>query len=408
MRRSDRVGKNDGSDGAGRPADEARAFQKDQYQGFVDFVNGQRISGWVVCLNRAQSTPVRVGVLVRGKVVSSTTADSPRNDLDKTFCKDGRAGFSFSRDGWDANVNDLEVEISVLGENGTPIFPVPWIGHPEYRSAGVFPKPLTLYPDLFQLQQQTPLFILGAARSGTSALQAAIVRSSDYLGFDEGHVLPLIRNLRSAVFQFYMANEKRLQEPTALAAIAEEYWQGALMNLSRRMFYHLFGDRKWVDKTPSPAMIDEVPFLSSCWPKAKFIFAKRRGIEVIESRRRKFPKLPFRASCSEWKTCMQTWHAVRHMLDGRFIEVDQLETARSPDAVAHRLAQFLALPAEQTHRLESALRELHPEKTQSANDTTLSVEGLDWSDADKQFFVEECGAIMKECGYSFDKSYYRN
>lgn len=57
----------------------------------------------------------------------------------------------------------------------------------------------------------------------------------------------------------------------------------------RKAAESLHKEKIWVDKTPDPRMIKCVPRLKRAWPNAKFIFVKRRGIENLESRIKKFP-----------------------------------------------------------------------------------------------------------------------
>ena len=57
----------------------------------------------------------------------------------------------------------------------------------------------------FRDETQHPVFILGPARSGTSALALALLKSGRYEGYGEGHLLPLAHTLISTVDTYYAA-----------------------------------------------------------------------------------------------------------------------------------------------------------------------------------------------------------
>jgi hypothetical protein len=373
-----------------------------KYLGYIDLIDERGVRGWALSSN-ALENPVRVGLLLDGKIIGSVRANLPRNDLHSSISENGRAGFCFDQPPV-APGDESKLGVAVLDSDDVPVHQIARYPFPE--KVGVFPKPLSHYPsDAQSGLEQAPLFILGAARSGTSALQAVATRTLGYVGFNEGHIVPLINTLQSAISKFYAENEERRREHSMLAAVDKGYWDGALAELTRRMFQQMFGSRPWLDKTPSATMLNHVPFVSVCWPKAKFVFAKRRAIENIQSRRRKFAKFPFQDHCWDWRACMQTWLALRQNLHGRFIEIDQMEMMRNPTRVATELRDFLNLSAEQEKAFESGLRELRPETTLTS-DAPLSLAEVGWTPAEKEFFLKECGPTLQAYGYSLDKSYY--
>src|ERR1700691_4163884 len=89
-------------------------------------------------------------------------------------------------------------------------------------------------------------------------------------------------------------------------------------------------------------MIYAAPVFTQMWPSAVFVFAKRRAIENILSRTRKFPSVPFKDHCASWSEAMSAWRSVR---DGgvQAIEVDQFDLAHHPAREAERLGAFLDL-----------------------------------------------------------------
>jgi hypothetical protein len=103
---------------------------------------------------------------------------------------------------------------------------------------------------------------------------------------------------------------------------------------------------------------------------------------------------------------METWMNVRAELAGRFLEIEQREMTRNPQQIALQVSEFLGLSLTQRHNLERFLRTAHPQQTVVERSAAPSLEELDWSDNDKQHFVDTCGSAMAKCGYSLDSSYY--
>ena len=135
---------------------------------------------------------------------------------------------------------------------------------------------------------QFPVFVLGPARSGTSAMALGLLDSGRYSGYGEGHLLPLAHDLLATADTYY----RRYAEAGADTLLGRVPI-AAFQSLIRRSFVQLardvFPTRFWLDKTPTVAMVHAAPLMKELWPNARFIFMKRRVIENVLSRLRKFP-----------------------------------------------------------------------------------------------------------------------
>lgn len=253
------------------------------------------------------------------------------------------------------------------------------------------------------------VFVIGSPRSGTSILGEALRRGAGYAGCNEGQVFELFPQLASVVDKHYERSAGVLRNPAhMISLVPRETFIDVLSQLFARIEAEHFGDRPWMDKTPGGNMIAGAPWLARLWPDAVFIYATRRGLENVASRRRKFPNVGFDRHCLMWADCAQKWLAVRDdaQLAGRWLQVDQQDVAQSPERVAAQLAAFLQLDASGQQALLTVFTGSHPERTaSSAGPMTLA--GSGWSETEQAVFMKHCGPMMEAMGYSLDQAYYR-
>ncbi len=258
----------------------------------------------------------------------------------------------------------------------------------------------------FRDETQHPVFILGPARSGTSALALALLKSGRYEGYGEGHLLPLAHTLLATVDTYYAARKDLGGVDTFLRAVHHETFQRAI----RRSFVQLgrgaYPSGYWLDKTPTAAMVRAAPLMLEIWPNARFIFLKRRVIENILSRRRKFPQDTLQNHYLDWVDVLSAWLDVRDQLSGAAIEVDQLEMARENDKLAGKVSDFLTIPPNQAELLRQALASDHPEQTSSAVGISASLESLALPPDDLRELRIACDHVMSVFGYGYGTEYF--
>ncbi|MEZ4630566.1 MAG: sulfotransferase [Deinococcales bacterium] len=169
----------------------------------------------------------------------------------------------------------------------------------------------------------------------------------------------------------------------------------------------MFQPQGFVDKTPGIAMLRMIPDILLIWPQAKIIFAKRRGIENIDSRLRKFPHVSFEEHCRQWQETMMYWYSLREKLDqGQYVEIDQHDIEYVPEKATQQLADFLHLSPEQKGQMLQRFQEKHPEKTRQAYRMEIkSLDEMAWSKDEKLYFKKICSEAMDKFGYSYDSSY---
>ena len=145
----------------------------------------------------------------------------------------------------------------------------------------------------------------------------------------------------------------------------------------------------------------------SVWPDARVVFVRRRGLENVESRRRKFPEQEFVGHCRDWTDAMLTWHELKGAIpESQRLEIDQHDIVSDRAATTERLAGFLEFDSTQRDRLREYFATSAPERT-SADWQPLALDELSWSDDQRAQFVEICGPAMAAFGYSLDRGYWR-
>jgi hypothetical protein len=244
----------------------------------------------------------------------------------------------------------------------------------------------------------SPVFIVGAARSGTTALATALHQGAGYSGFGEGHLSPLLGQLTARVRTYYKNKQAPAQNQQCLLAhVPQSDVIAALKDIFRTWCERSFGPAPWFEKTPDSAMIMACPDLLSIWPNAIAIYVKRRPIDNVLSRMRKFKSLSFENACEEWVRCTRCWDTVRPKLAERFLEIDQIEMIESPATTSARVARALDLNPDLQQRFQMVLRDQRPEQTNEAAWTPLSQTG--WSSEQIDTFRSACGDLMRVAGY---------
>lgn len=253
---------------------------------------------------------------------------------------------------------------------------------------------------------KSPVFIVGSPRSGTSALVNAL-KAVGYHGYSEGNFLPLMRILERMIDNHFAVFAK--PNPNRLASQID---RGKLKDGIERIFRQLADEAHpyplWFDKSGHAEMIPAIPILMRLWPESVYVFCKRRAIENVASRLKKFPAQDFERHCAGWAKIMAAWRAVRPELSaGCFLEVDQQDLIRDTEAVSARIAALLQLAPEQVRALVKTFKSRRPQETTKGSAAQMhSLEGLGWSESQLATFHRWCGPEMEAYGYGSGSEYY--
>jgi hypothetical protein len=251
----------------------------------------------------------------------------------------------------------------------------------------------------------SPVFVVGSPRSGTSML-AHLLISAGYSGFREGNFLGLLRHIERLLGNYF--NWFGTDNPEVLMSrIDREELLADIAELFRRRLEKEHPIAPWFDKSGNPEVIELIPTLVQMWPSARFVFAKRRSIENIVSRLKKFPEHPFEYHCRDWAKNMSAWRAVRAALpDLACIEVEQQDMVKHPAVVAAELGELLGLPPDRQAGLIKIMGSERPQQTTAGStERVMSLASTGWSPADVDLFLTHCKAEMDAFGYTLDETY---
>ncbi len=402
-------------------------------QGFLQGLLPHRIRGWAFDPNDPDQH-LTVEVRVDGVVIARAVASQLFPDLQQKQIGRGDHGFLIALDPPlpmnDGNLPEI-VALSSGGQQRVLCLPKAVIAKPESNlpagpkrksllernsaihtassSDGVHPKAShvskvgvgqSLYSQVSDLDSY-PVFILGAARSGTSAMVRALMRTEKYETFNEGHLLPLVMRLNHMVQNYYAksARDAAAGMKTLIANVHEKSIHDVIHAGFISIMQKTFSSGYWLDKTPGAEMIRAAPLMHRLWPNAKFIFMRRHPVDNIESRRRKFMSMDFTEHCRLWSDSMMTWYAIRQSLAECAMEVDQLTMATQPFPLAEQLSVFLNLQEEEKNKLKDAMSSVRPQTTGSDPAHHVSLADVNWSDQERIIFSSLCTEPARLFGY---------
>ncbi len=253
---------------------------------------------------------------------------------------------------------------------------------------------------------KSPVFIVGSPRSGTSILVRALI-SVGYKGYNEGNFLPLMYIIDRAVDIHFSMPFARPNPNVLVAQVDPRVLKSRIAGIFKELTDNLNVGPLWFDKSGNADMIRAVPALRRLWPDSVYIFAKRRAIENVVSRVKKFPNHNFEYHCADWAKTMAAWRKVREALPTDiYLEVDQQDMIRNTEAIAARISEFLEMGHEQLETLVETFKSKRPQETTHGSALkTYSLENLGWSETELAIFKRHCGPEMEAYGYGAGSEY---
>jgi hypothetical protein len=368
--------------------------------GFVEFLSEHRLAGWTFDPENPERH-LQVTATLDGQPIGTAIAAIARPDLRTAGVGDGDHGFEMALETPLAPGALPRIEAwAVSGENRLKLSFLP---NSNRSLADHASDPRVPVSD----SSQKPVFVLGPARSGTSALALGLVKTGHYEGHGEGHLLPLALDMLSVVDRFYARRQDLRSSDTLLGAVHLEAFQRMVRRGFVQMMKAAYPTGRWIDKTPSSAMVRAAPLMREIWPSAKFIFLKRRVIENVASRRRKFPHETLENHYRDWADVLSAWLSVRDLLGDSAMEVEQFEIAHRPKEEAMRIANFLEMPSAASLAFSRAIASDQPERTSAEFGQVESIDTLNLTTEEKRKLMLICDPVMIAFGYGYGTEYYR-
>jgi hypothetical protein len=279
-------------------------------------------------------------------------------------------------------------------------------------------QPRTLPFDVAKLKQFAdvqPVFILGASRTGTTAVAGALEKSLNAFRFLEGHLFhllpPMLSGIKSSWDNLrcgegekdYVRGQDRVDIYQTLNDVITAF------NSVYATSAAAAGRSRWLDKTPSHETILAVPILAHMYPQAKFIFMHRHPIKRAISFLKKFENFPeatMQSAIIGWEAAMHFWPQVRGGLrEGAWIEIAQPDLQLKTDDVIESLTTLLSLTPQQAQAARNYLLSERPESTASSEDAAeITLDDLDWPAEFKAWCRQTCEATASAWGYRLDRS----
>lgn len=257
-----------------------------------------------------------------------------------------------------------------------------------------------------------PIFVVGSPRSGTSIVAEAIRKSLGDKSQSETHILTAFAEVEKLLHNNFYNSPASQNNTMSIARFPLTYTKAEVIKLIRNAYTNTFSSELFIDKTPGKLMLSMLDLALYAFPESKVIFCKRRGIENVLSRMKKFKSLTFEQHMNGWVKCFEQWKVSHHKItsllktDGWYTEIDQYHIANTPEYAASLLAEGLSKDGISTEKLANIFTTSYPEAVDGKINPTCSLESTDWTDEEKHLFLTICSESMFEQGYSVDNTYF--
>ncbi|MEY2641050.1 MAG: hypothetical protein RL150_443 [Candidatus Parcubacteria bacterium] len=254
-----------------------------------------------------------------------------------------------------------------------------------------------------------PIFITGSVRTGTSILTRALVDGAGIPGYAEGCITDIFGSfVRMVDIKYARRSREIAQGSIMLERIDQEKLKKSLAQWFKELYDARIPFRgMWVDKTPDNDTVLALPYLLQAWPDATCIIMKRRPIENIASRLRKFPHLSFEQHCIALRDVLVNMQrACERLPKDRYLVLDQYDIATKPQQTAKAIGIFLNLSIPQIEKMATIFEHRRPEFTGGDEQLLRSLEEMPWTPEQKTFFLDTFAELMPAFGWGLETTYY--
>jgi hypothetical protein len=254
--------------------------------------------------------------------------------------------------------------------------------------------------------------VLGSPRSGTTIVGQMVQIGFAVESHGESHVAQGFELLSTEAEKYFSQSTAAKTNGTLCNEVPSLFVKAQLILAMRNLYQRIYRGADIVDKTPGNKMLQSLPLFFLAFPQTKVIYCKRRGIENIVSRQRKFPKVSFKGHCEQWSRNIELWKRVKRTISSRlkhedwFIEMEQYELANFGEKCSTEMVKFLEVPGTRLQSIINYQADNVLQKTAVNHQLAKSIDDTDWSAQDKTTFRYICSKVMSECNYSYDNSYY--
>lgn len=262
---------------------------------------------------------------------------------------------------------------------------------------------------------KNPIFVVGAGRSGTSIMLQALGEHANILSANrESPFIPYLGFLLNP-FEFRENKDyhvdslnlplsylyENIQRLCLESVMGKHYGLGRLRRVKKTS---LLKTHRWCAKTyPNNA---ETKGLIKLFPRVKFVYIYRNGINVVNSRSRfkGMSHYEFSEHCEIWAKHVEKYNHFKGCEQA--ILVRQEDVAANPDSIFKKVISFLELPFDEgpANFAKSTLIHSLDKKTQQDVDVQEILKKREpvhekWTAEQRSVFKDICGEGMATMGY---------
>lgn len=260
-----------------------------------------------------------------------------------------------------------------------------------------------------------PVFVIGSARSGTTALAYALATHSALWTSAESQFLSTLFGNDRANMAFDNAYRDTVEEWLAVQRVDRAEFLGSLGLGVDALFRSRSGGRGWVDHTPHYVYMADT--LAEMFPTARFVHILRDGRSVVDSMihfgdrldgdEQRLADLPawssdFTEACQAWATSVRAGLDFGNRHPGRCRTVVNEDVSARPREHFAMLLRFLGLPPEPgpanwwaTHRINSSF-------VRNGRGTVPESGWRSWSTSRREIFERYAGDLLTSHGLAAD------
>lgn len=263
-----------------------------------------------------------------------------------------------------------------------------------------------------------PIFVVGSGRSGTTALCLALGNHPKI--WSHWRESPLCQDVGMIAYQYSIGESANYYRETTRPPteyvfdsmrrmLFEALWgrnHGFWYFFRRKLRSPLRSIRKtaWVAKgTPDE---NAARGLLSLYPRARFLYLHRNGLENVTSRQRfrAFRHLSFREHCETWAGDVERYRYLRSW--NQTLTISHFDLVHDCRQTFQRIFTFLHLPDSELPHRYSQQTHVHPLDNATKPNTNVAAAlrsrpaaHSHWSEEQKALFCDVCTDGMKDLGY---------
>jgi hypothetical protein len=247
----------------------------------------------------------------------------------------------------------------------------------------------------------SPIFVVGAPRSGTSMMQWALRQHPKLWGGQESdYLIPLFDHLRT-VHEFG-SQRGRLHWLSGQKVDFDEFvgFIGAGIN---GLYTKRAGGRRWVEQTPQYTL--HLDAMTAYFPEARFLLMVRDGRQVVASLRNFVDPMDHEQASRTWATFVSAGIAFARSERGARMRIVRYESiVAETERTIRDIYTFLDEPFSMksvdfigTKRINSSFA--------ATPEDALRPRWTGWSPEERRTFHEIAGGLLIELGYAPDASW---